>query len=105
MKAFKVIVTFVVICGVLGIITLYLLNETFGVKSDFLLGQYQYNSQGPDGASTSERPFPTVHSKSASLPDNNLTGENTPVYNYRHRYICEILLNESGPVFHAIAII
>ena len=99
MKAFKVIVTFVVICGVLGIITLYLLNGTFAVKSNFLLGQSQYNGQGPDGASISERPFPTVHSKSASLPDNNLTGENTPVNNYRHRYICEILLNESGPVY------
>ena len=60
MKAFKVIVTFVVICGVLGIITLYLLNKTFGVKSDFLLGQYQYNGQGPDGASTSERPLDQV---------------------------------------------
>ena len=61
------------------------------------LGGFQPARQGSE--STSERHLPTEHSKSANLPDANLTDEenvDTPV---GHRRICEILLNESGSVY------
>ena len=117
----KKIVTFLVLCGV-GII-LHLLTGrlkgnfriTFNLLEDeeryttppshintsislnHRTGPHQSNSQSSEAPS--ERHFPTVHSKSANLPENaSLTDEknrDAPVYN-GHRNICEILLNESG---------
>ena len=110
----KIVANFVVICGVTVI--LHFLNRR--VKGNFLLENDESPStfaQPPlitklhlsniqSSEAPYERHFSTVHNKSASLPDKNPTDEkntDAQVYNNGHRYICEILLNESGSDYNS----
>ena len=110
----KIVANFIVICGVTVI--LHFLNRR--VKGNFLLENDESPStfaQPPlitklhlsniqSSEAPYERHFSTAHNKSASLPDKNPTDEkntDAQVYNNGRRYICEILLNESGSDYNS----